>query len=103
MTGARRRALLAASWSAAFLAGSEPRHLAIRHRPPSSRRGATTGLTRRGGPGYAAPMDTTRPADAMPTYSHPQIVQVVTGVMLCILLAALDQTVIIPAVPAIAA
>ena len=48
-------------------------------------------------------MDTTRPADAMPTYSHPQIVQVVTGVMLCILLAALDQTVIIPAVPAIAA
>src|ERR1700710_1227572 len=37
-----------------------------------------------------------------PTYSHPQILRVVVGIMLCMLLAALDQTVIIPAVPAIA-
>ncbi|HEY0204724.1 MAG TPA: hypothetical protein VGC15_11305 [Acetobacteraceae bacterium] len=41
-------------------------------------------------------------ADARPTYSHQQILRVVTGIMLCILLAALDQTVVIPAVPAIA-
>lgn len=37
-----------------------------------------------------------------PAYSHAQIKRVVTGIMLCILLAALDQTVVIPAVPAIA-
>ncbi len=35
-------------------------------------------------------------------YSHQQILRVITGIMLCILLAALDQTVVIPAVPAIA-
>jgi EmrB/QacA subfamily drug resistance transporter len=38
----------------------------------------------------------------MPVYSHQQIIKVITGIMLCILLAALDQTVVIPAVPAIA-
>ena len=43
-------------------------------------------------------MDATPP----PAYSHAQIKRVVTGIMLCILLAALDQTVVIPAVPAIA-
>jgi len=43
-------------------------------------------------------MDVTPP----PVYSHAQITRVVTGIMLCILLAALDQTVVIPAVPAIA-
>ena len=43
------------------------------------------------------------PADTRPAYSHQQIVRVITGIMLCILLAALDQTVVIPAVPAIAA
>ncbi len=37
-----------------------------------------------------------------PAYSHQQILRVITGIMLCILLAALDQTVVIPAVPAIA-
>ena len=36
-------------------------------------------------------------------YSHQQILRVITGIMLCILLGALDQTVVIPAVPAIAA
>ena len=40
---------------------------------------------------------------SMPAYSHQQILQVIFGIMLCILLAALDQTVVIPAVPAIAA
>ena len=43
------------------------------------------------------------PADTRPAYTHQQIVRVITGIMLCILLAALDQTVVIPAVPAIAA
>ncbi len=52
-------------------------------------------------------MDIVSPTDApaskaVPTYSHQQIVRVITGIMLCILLAALDQTVVIPAVPAIA-
>ena len=42
-------------------------------------------------------------ADAAPAYSHQEILRVVTGIMLCILLAALDQTVVVPAVPAIAA
>ena len=41
---------------------------------------------------------------AMPlVFSHQQIIRVITGILLCILLAALDQTVVIPAVPAIAA
>ena len=39
----------------------------------------------------------------VPTYSHQQIVRVITGIMLCMFLASLDQTVIIPAVPAMAA
>jgi EmrB/QacA subfamily drug resistance transporter len=39
---------------------------------------------------------------APPAYNHAQILRVVTGIMLCMLLAALDQTVVIPAVPAIA-
>ena len=42
-------------------------------------------------------------ASDAPGYSHQQILQVIFGIMLCILLAALDQTVVIPAVPAIAA
>jgi EmrB/QacA subfamily drug resistance transporter len=37
-----------------------------------------------------------------PGYSHAQILRVITGIILCMLLAALDQTVVIPAVPAIA-
>ncbi len=36
-------------------------------------------------------------------FSHQQIIRVITGILLCILLAALDQTVVIPAVPTIAA
>jgi len=43
------------------------------------------------------------PADALPNYSHAQILRVITGILLCILLAAIDQTVVVPAVPAIAA
>ena len=40
--------------------------------------------------------------DTPQVYTHQQILRVVTGIMLCIFLASLDQTVIIPAVPAIA-
>src|ERR1700733_6614737 len=36
------------------------------------------------------------------TYTHPEILSVVRGVALCILLAALDQTIIVPAVPRMA-
>jgi EmrB/QacA subfamily drug resistance transporter len=41
--------------------------------------------------------------DEVPRFSHRQILQVLSGILLCILLAAIDQTVVIPAVPAIAA
>jgi EmrB/QacA subfamily drug resistance transporter len=41
--------------------------------------------------------------DAPPAFTHGQIKRVVIGIMLCILLAAVDQTVVVPAVPAIAA
>lgn len=37
-----------------------------------------------------------------PTFTHEQIRRVIIGVMLCIFLGAVDQTVVIPAVPAIA-
>ena len=40
---------------------------------------------------------------ALPNFSHGQILRVLSGVILCIFLAAIDQTVVIPAVPAIAA
>jgi EmrB/QacA subfamily drug resistance transporter len=36
-------------------------------------------------------------------FTHQQILQVLSGILLCIFLAAIDQTVVIPAVPAIAA
>ena len=39
----------------------------------------------------------------LPGLTHQQIVRVMTGVMLCMILAAFDLTVVIPAVPAIAA
>ena len=42
-------------------------------------------------------------SDTQPAYTHQQILRVVFGIMLCIFLASLDQTVVIPAVPAIAA
>ncbi len=42
-------------------------------------------------------------AVAVPRFTHPQILLVVRGVALCILLAALDQTIIVPAVPKMAA
>ena len=47
--------------------------------------------------------DTATPAAAPLVFSHQQIIRVITGILLCILLAALDQTVVVPAVPAIAA
>ena len=43
------------------------------------------------------------PAAAPLVFTHQQILRVITGILLCILLAALDQTVVIPAVPTIAA
>ncbi len=42
-------------------------------------------------------------AEALPNFTHRQILRVITGILLCILLAAIDQTVVVPAVPAIAA
>jgi EmrB/QacA subfamily drug resistance transporter len=53
--------------------------------------------------GASAPLAAPPLAGAMPVFSHQQIRQVIFGILLCILLAALDQTVVIPAVPAIAA
>src|SRR6202000_1861378 len=41
--------------------------------------------------------------DDLPRFSHQQILSVLSGILVCISLAALDQTVVIPAVPAIAA
>jgi EmrB/QacA subfamily drug resistance transporter len=41
--------------------------------------------------------------DGLPHFTHAQILRVITGILLCILLAAIDQTVVVPAVPAIAA
>ncbi|GAN77304.1 MFS transporter [Acidisphaera rubrifaciens] len=38
-----------------------------------------------------------------PQFSHQEILQVLSGILLCIFLAAIDQTVVIPAVPAMAA
>jgi EmrB/QacA subfamily drug resistance transporter len=49
-----------------------------------------------------APAPTEAAPEAAIIYSHRQITRVVQGIVLCILLAALDQTVVIPAVPAIA-
>lgn len=42
-------------------------------------------------------------SDAAPVFTHEQILRVVVGILLCILLAAIDQTVVVPAVPSIAA
>lgn len=39
----------------------------------------------------------------MPVFNHQQVRRVVFGILLCILLAAIDQTVAVPAVPSIAA
>ena len=53
-----------------------------------------------------SPPDVSSPVDAFlpdaPVFTHQQILKVISGIMLCLLLAALDQTVVIPAVPAIA-
>lgn len=53
-------------------------------------------------PGPTPGVPTTSAPDTLPHYAHAEILRVVTGMMLCILLGALDQTVVIPAVPAIA-
>ncbi|HUA77624.1 MAG TPA: MDR family MFS transporter, partial [Acetobacteraceae bacterium] len=41
--------------------------------------------------------------EAPTRFSHQQILKVLSGILLCIFLAAIDQTVVIPAVPAMAA
>lgn len=43
------------------------------------------------------------PGDVPHSFTHNQILKVLSGILLCIFLAAIDQTVVIPAVPAIAA
>lgn len=50
-----------------------------------------------------SPPLTDSPPEAPPVFTHRQILRVVTGILLCILLAAIDQTVVVPAVPSIAA
>jgi EmrB/QacA subfamily drug resistance transporter len=47
--------------------------------------------------------DAASEAEALPVFTHQQVRQVVFGILLCILLAAIDQTVVVPAVPSIAA
>jgi hypothetical protein len=37
-----------------------------------------------------------------PSFTHEQIIRVMWGVALCIFLSALDQTIVVPAVPAMA-
>jgi EmrB/QacA subfamily drug resistance transporter len=41
--------------------------------------------------------------EEIPHFTHRQIMRVLAGILLCIFLAAVDQTIVIPAVPAIAA
>src|SRR5215831_214901 len=41
-----------------------------------------------------------RPAPS--SFSHAEVMRVIFGVMICILLVALDQTAVVPAIPAIA-
>lgn len=54
-------------------------------------------------PGYPKAMSAIL-SDPAPRYlTHPEILPVVRGVALCILLSALDQTIVVPAVPAMAA
>ena len=56
------------------------------------------------GPIATLPASLDPPVPGTPaSFSHPQVLRVVFGVVLCIFLAAIDQTVVIPAVPAIAA
>src|ERR1700760_256946 len=65
---------------------------------PSASRETRRIQRRAGGPGTAMQTD-----DDLPRFSHQQILRVLSGILLCIFLAAIDQTVVIPAVPAIAA
>jgi EmrB/QacA subfamily drug resistance transporter len=43
------------------------------------------------------------PTAASPVFSREQVMRVITGILICMFLGALDQTVVVPAVPAIAA
>jgi hypothetical protein len=48
-----------------------------------------------------SPSGISRPSASL-SFSHAEVMRVIFGVMICILLAALDQAAVIPAVPAIA-
>src|ERR1700761_1539076 len=48
-------------------------------------------------------MDAAEATESLPSFSHKEARRVVMGLLLCLLLAAVDQTVVIPAVPAMAA
>ena len=50
-----------------------------------------------------APPQPPQETDGLPAFTHQQVLRVVTGIILCILLAAIDMTVVVPAVPTIAA
>jgi EmrB/QacA subfamily drug resistance transporter len=54
-------------------------------------------------PAPAVAVSGTATYDYVPHFSHPEILRVLSGILLCIVLAAIDQTVVIPAVPAMAA
>jgi EmrB/QacA subfamily drug resistance transporter len=73
-------------------------HCGIKRRPDPPR---PDGRNRIGASNTVA--DAPPPLPAPQRFTHRQILQVISGILLCILLAAIDQTVVIPAVPAIAA
>jgi len=50
----------------------------------------------------SSPLESRIPERARSAFSHADVMRVMFGIMICILLAALDQTAVIPAVPAIA-
>ena len=43
------------------------------------------------------------PIAASPVFTRKQVLRVLSGVLICMLLSAIDQNVVVPAVPAIAA
>ncbi|MDE2335143.1 MAG: MFS transporter [Rhodospirillales bacterium] len=53
--------------------------------------------------GDDGPLDINDPEFDLPRFSHAEIKRVILGILLCMLMAAIDQTVVVPAVPAIAA
>ena len=54
-------------------------------------------------PSLPATTSAESPAAASPAFTRGQVLRVLSGVLLCMLLSAIDQNVVVPAVPAIAA